>query len=177
MSNPDTENEIWKQLRKKWADLDASGHQVKVEFKLVTDPKDKNRVLSIDVVQKIDDETITETVQHIAREAYAPLGIADVSMEQLKEIYGQTIYNLHCETGQEDATLIVTMSPTSSISGEVRAVLEKKDSGSKKSIEVNYSHYYILNALREKMVEMLGTEWSKVKAIYQQDELEFYFEY
>jgi hypothetical protein len=177
VNNPDNNIEFWKQLRKKWAELDASGHQLKVEFKFVTDPKDRNKVLAIDVIQKIDEEIVTETVQHIAKEGYVPLGIADASIEHLTEIYKQTICQLHRDAGHKDATLIVTMSPTSPISGEVRAVLEKKESNNKTIIEVNYSQYYILNALREKMIEMKKDEWSKVKAVYQQNELTFYFDY
>ena len=177
MNKSDINLEIWKQLKKKWADLDANGHQVKIEFKLITDPKDKNKVLTIDVIQKIDDELLTDTIQQIAGEAYAPLGIADTSMERLADIYKQTLRQIHHEIGQRDDTLIVTMSPTSPTSGEVRAVLEEKEPRSKKSLEVNYTHYYILNALREKMIELKGVTWKRVNAIYQQDNLKFYFEY
>jgi hypothetical protein len=177
MNNPGIDLHIWEQLRKKWADLDSKGHQVKVEFKLITDPKDVNNVLIIDVVQNIDNEPITETVQHVAKEAYTQLGIADVSLERLIEIYMKTMQQLHHNVGQRDAILIVTMCPTSSISGEVRAVLEKVDQVSQKGIQINYQHYYILNAMREKMTEKLGDEWGQVRAVYQRDELEFYFEY
>jgi hypothetical protein len=175
MNEPDLE--IWKQLRKKWADLDASGHHININIKLITDPKDKNKVLTIDVVQKIDEETVIETVQHIAKEAYGPLGIANASIQYLKEIYKKKMYELFHEAEQLDASLIVSMSPTSPTSGEVRAVLEKMNTENKKSIEVDYSHYYILNALREKMMETQGIECGQVKAVYKNDELEFHFEY
>ncbi len=177
MNNPGIDLEIWKHLRKKWSDLDASGHQVSVQFKLITDPHVTNKVLAIDVIQKIDDETFTETVQHIAGEAYMTLGIADTSTEHLAEIYKQTLRQIHSQNGQKDAVLIVSMSPTSPTSGEVQAVLKKKDPASKKNLEVNYIHYYILNALREKMVEIKGAAWNKVNAVYQQDDLKLYFEY
>jgi hypothetical protein len=177
MNNPGIDLKIWEQLRKKWADLDSKGHQIKVEFKLITDPKDENSVLIIDVVQNIDNEPITETVQRVAKEAYTQLGIADVSLERLIEIYMKTMQQLHNDIGQRDATLIVTMSPTSPTSGEVRAALEKADHGTQESILINYRHYYILNAMREKMMEKLGDEWRQVRAVYQRGELEFYFEY
>ena len=73
--------------------------------------------------------------------------------------------------------LIVTMSPTSPTSGEVRAYLEKPDVSVKSSILVNYRHYYMLNALRDRMIESLGESWSQVRAVYHAGDLEFYFEY
>ena len=84
---------------------------------------------------------------------------------------------LHRQTRQRDAALIVTMSPSSSTSGEVRGFLEKPGADSKSNVVVNYKHYYVLNALREKMIELLGDSWSKVRAVYRPDELQFYFEY
>jgi hypothetical protein len=177
MNNPGIDLEIWEQLRKKWADLTASGHKVKVEFKLIADPKDEDKILMIDVIQSIDDEIVTETVQKSAGEAYATLGITGLSIEQLVDIYKKIMDQLHRQTKERDATLIVTMSPSSSTSGEVKAFLEKSDSDSKNNILVNYKHYYILNALRERMIEILGDAWSKVRAVYRPEELEFYFEY
>ena len=177
MNNPGIGLEIWKQLRQKWDTLDAAGHHLKIEFKLVTDPTDKNKILLIDVIQYIDEETITETVQHIAKEAYTPLGITNASMEQLIGIYRKLLCQAHPNTGKDDSTLIVTMSPTSATSGEVRAVLERANLQGKSCIQVDYRHYYILIAIREKMSEILSIEWSKVKAIYRQDQLDFYFEY
>jgi hypothetical protein len=177
MNNPGIDLEIWKQLRKKWTDLDASGHKVKVEFKLIADPNDENRILVIDVIQNIDDQIVTETVQRTAGEAYATLGISGLSMERLVEVYKNIMHQLHRQAKQRDAALIVTMSPSSSTSGEVRGVLEKPGSDAKGSVLVNYRHYYILNALREKMIELLGDGWSKVRAVYRPEELEFYFEY
>jgi hypothetical protein len=87
MNNPGIELEIWKQLKAKWAELDAKGHKLKIEFKLITEPDDKSKVLVIDVIQHIDNETVTETVQRKAGEAYAILDIAGLSMERLIGIY------------------------------------------------------------------------------------------
>lgn len=177
MNNPGIDLKIWEQLRKKWTDLDASGHQVKVEFRLIADPKDENKILMIDVIQNINDETVTETVQKSAGEAYATLGIAGLSMEQLVDVYKKIMDQFHHQMKQHDAALIVTMVPSSSTSGEVRASLENPGSDLKNNIFVNYKHYYVLNALREKMIELLGDGWSKSRAVYRPDELEFYFEY
>ena len=177
MNNPGIDLEIWKQLRRKWAHLDESGHKVKVDFRLIADPGDENKILVIDVVQNINDELITETVQRNAGEAYATLGIVGLSMEDLVEVYKKMMHQLHRQAKQRAAGLIVTMTPNSSTSGEIRGYMEKPDSDIKSSVLINYQHYYILNALRDRMIELVGEDWSMVKAIYHSDDLEFYFEY
>jgi hypothetical protein len=173
MNNPGMDLEIWKNLRKKWADLESSDHKVSVEFQLLSDPNVKNNIFAIDVVQKIDDGVVVETVQRNAGEAYTALGIDRLSAEQLEETYVDIASSLH----EQGATLTVTMSPTSSTSGELRGVLEKYDPDVKSSIPVNYHHYYILNALREKMTQQLGKSCSKVTAVYRGENVEFSFDY
>jgi len=37
MNNPGIDLETWKQLREKWTELDAAGHKIKVDFKLISD--------------------------------------------------------------------------------------------------------------------------------------------
>jgi len=178
MNNPGIDLKIWEQLRQKWDVLNAGGHKVKVEFKLITDPNDEKKVLLIDVIQNIDNEMVTETVQKSSREAYPVLGLDGLSMESLVAAYKEKMKKLHRQAGgKRDSTLVVTMSPSSATSGEVIATLEEKDSNAKNSVLVNYIHYYILNAMREKMVEIVGDSWSRVKAVYKSEELEFYFEY
>ena len=177
MKNPGMDLEIWKELRRKWADLDAQGHKLKVDFKLIADPQDKNKILVIDVIQQIDGEPITETVQRNAGEAYATLGIVGLSIERLVEVYKKMMEQLHRETQKRDMDLIVTMSPTSLTSGEVRAYLTKSDAPAKNNVQVNYRHYYVLNALRDKMIDQLGENWSEVRAVFHAGDLEFYFEY
>ena len=178
MNNPGIDMNIWEQLRKKWDDLNSGGHNVKIEFKLITDPNDENKVLLIDVIQNIDNEMITETVQKTAREAYAILGVDGLSMESLVAAYKVKMQKLHRQSGgKRDSILTVTMVPSSPTSGELRGTLEEKDSGITSSVLVNYIHYYILNAMREKMIEIIGDSWSEVKAVYRWEELEFYFEY
>jgi hypothetical protein len=177
MNNPGIDLEIWNQLRKKWTELDAKGHKLEIEFKLISAPEDKNKILVIDVVQHIDGETITETVQRNAGEAYDTLGVAGLPMERLVAVYKGMIKQLHRQANQRDMDLIVTMSPTSTTSGEVRAYLKRPDNSAQNSVLVNYRHYYVLNALREKMIEVLGEAWTRVRAIYHDGGLEFYFEY
>jgi hypothetical protein len=178
MNNPGIDFKIWEQFKKKWANLDASGRQVKVEFKLITTLREENKVLAIDVIQHIDSELVTETVQHIAGEGYELLGIAGLSMERLVEVYKGMMNRLMKEHGQyKDMALTVTMTPTSIVSGQVNGIIEKIDASVRNSILVNYRHYYVLNALREKMIEALDDEWSKVTAVYRSGELEFYFDY
>ena len=177
MNNPGIDLEIWKQLRKKWSDLDASGHKLKVDFQLIAHPNDAKDIMAIDVIQHIDDELVTETVQRSAGQAYAALGIAGLSAERLVEVYKEMIGELHQQAKLRDMDLIVTMTPTSPASGELRGHLEKADAPVRSSVLINYQHYYVLNALRDKMIERGGEGWSKVKAIHHSGDLEFYFEY
>jgi hypothetical protein len=179
MNNPGIDLEIWKQLQTKWTDLDASGHTLKIDFKLISDPNHENNILAIDVVQNIDKKTVIETVQRIAGEAYGVLGIAGLSMEQLVEVYKETMRQLHHETKPRvfDMDLVVTMSHHSATSGEVDGLLVHPDAPVQSSVSVDYRHYYMLNALREKMIESTGDAWHSVRATYHSGDLEFYFEY
>ena len=176
MNNPGIDLAIWKRLRKRWAELEKARYKLKIDFHLLADVDDENNILAIDVIQNINDELITETVQRRTGEAYVTLGIAGLSMESLVEVYKEMMHQLHQQTQQKDADLIVTMSPSSPTSGEVRGYLEDGRSDIKSSVLVNYQHYYMLNALREKMIESAGEGWSKVRAVYRSGDLEFYFE-
>ena len=178
VNNPGIDRATWERLKHKWSELNKNGHKLTVEFRLIADPKDDRNILAIDVIQNVDSEIITETVQRKAGEAYATLGIAGLSQERLVEVYKEMMHQLHRQTGQnKELDLIVTMSPSSPLSGEIRGYTEKRGSGEKSSVSVNYQHYYILNALREKMIESTGDGWSKVKAVFRSGDLEFYFEY
>lgn len=176
MNNPGIDTATWESLRKRWSELESAGHKLEIEFQLIADPKDEENIFAIDVIQHIDEDVVTETVQRHAGEAYATLGIAGLSLERLVAVYKEMIKQLHHQqVGWADVDLVVMMSPSSEASGEIRGYLEK--SNGKSSVFVNYQHYYMLNALREKMIEMLGDSWSKVRAVYSSDSLEFYFDY
>jgi len=177
MNNPGIDLAIWEQLRKKWSELERAGHKLKIDFHLIADVNNGENVLAIDVIQNINDDVITETVQQKTGEANAKLGIAGLSMEQIIEVYKKMMKQLHREFKQRDADLIVTMSPTSPASGEVRGYLEKPNSEAKHYVAVDYRHYYVLNALRERMIELVGNGWSKVRAVYRSGNVEFHFEY
>ncbi len=131
MNNPGMDFEIWEQLRKKWIDLDAKGHELKIDFQLIADPIEEHNILAIDVIQYIDGKPVTETVQHNLDEVYGALGIG----------------------------------------------LEVPDAPVQSSVLVNYQHYYVLNAIRDRMTEMLGKSWKQVRAVYHSGNLEFYFDY
>jgi hypothetical protein len=165
MKNPGMDFEIWKQLRKKWTDLDASGHQVKVDFQLIAHPAEPKDIIAIDVVQHIDGKPVTETVQHRAGEAYAALGIAALSGEQLTGILSGMMEQLRDQSGREDAAVTLTLTPTSSTSGEVVGMLGQSP------VQVSYQHYYVLNALRELMIEASGKRVNRVSALYQAGDL------
>jgi hypothetical protein len=131
----------------------------------------------IDVIQKIDDDVVVETVQKNAREAYPVLGIDGLSMEQLIQTYKKLIHSLWAQFKHWDATLTITMTPTSPTSGELHAVLEKQSPDTKLNIPINYRYYYILTALRERMIEQLGENWCKVRTVYRDERVDFYFEH
>ena len=177
MNNPGIDIAVWDRLKKKWAELDSSGHKVEIEFKLIVTDKNEDKAIAIDVVQKIDDEFITETVQREVGEANDYLGIACLSKERILEICKQEMQKLLIQKNKPFAHLYVTMTPKTSISGEVKAYLEEREENKKSSVQVNYQHYYLLNALRDKMVETVGDGWKRVEAVYGQGALEFYFEY
>ena len=177
MNNPGMDFEIWKGLRRKWTELDARGHNVKVEFQMVAHPGEKEDVLAIDVVQHIDGKPVTETVERQAGEAYAALGIAGLSMERLVEVYKEMLGQLGSRSKVSNIDVIVTMSPTSETSGELTGLLAMPDAPVQSPVQVNYQHYYVLNALRERMSEMLGERWSQVRAVYHDGNVEFHFEY
>lgn len=173
MNNPGVDVETWQGLRKKWAELDAAGHTVKIDFQLLADPQDDKNILAIDVVQHIDEDVITETFQRRAGEAYETLGIAGLSLERLTAVYQELLEQLRQQQAVQDTTLIVTMSPTSPTAGEVRGYVER--SGVRSNLPVNYQHYYMLVAMREKMIETTGEAWSSIQAVYDAGNLEFYF--
>src|SRR5690349_497144 len=119
LDNPGMDRAIWERLRNTWTELDMRGHKVTVEFRLVGDPKDEKNILAIDIIQHIDGEIITETVQRNAGEAYLTLGIAGLSREQLEEVYKGMMRELHRQLGlKKDVALVVTMCPGSPVSGE-----------------------------------------------------------
>jgi hypothetical protein len=179
LNNPGIDLEIWEQLKKKWSDLVAEGHQIKVDFKLIAHPNNENNILAIDVIQTIDEKVVVETVQRVVREAYAALSIAGLSMERLVEVYKEMMRQLHYHAKPHDfdMDLVVTMSHHSANSGEVEGLLVHPDAPVQSSVPVNYRYYYVLNALWEKMTESTGDAWSKVRAVYHSGDLEFYFEY
>ena len=116
MNNPGMDLEIWERLKKKWAELQSAGHKLEIEFRLITDPEDEDNVLAIDVIQTIDDDVFTETVQRNAKEAYAALGIAGLSMERLVEVYKEIMRQLFRQAKTREGKLIVTMSGSSHLS-------------------------------------------------------------
>jgi hypothetical protein len=176
MKNPGIDLTVWKQLKEKWIKLDANGHSLKIDFRLVTNASEKDKTLAIDVVQTIDDEIIVETVQRRKAEAYAALGISELSVEGLKDVFKEMMAQLHGGSGRPESDLVVTMSPTSETSGEVTGYLQSHDEPVKQAVLTNYQYYYVLNALREKMIEQLGEGWKRVKTVYKPGVVEFYFE-
>jgi len=177
MNNSGIDVTIWKQLRKKWIQLDASGKSLKVDFKLITTDAEKDKTLAIDVVQTINDEVYIETVQQNAGEAYSILGIDGLSRKELVQMYKKMLHELYRRVEQEDVDLVVEMTPHSPTSGETKGYLQQPGTGLKTSVMLNYQHYYVLSAIREKMIELAGDGWSQAKAVYHASDVKFYFDY
>lgn len=177
MNNPDMDFEIWKQLRQKWTDLDASGHRLKIDFQLVAHPAEENNVLAIDVVQHIDGNPVTETVQREAGEAYAALGIANLSMEQLAEVLKGMMEQLRSQSDLSNVVVEILMSSTSPTSGELSGLLVAPEAPSQTPVLLNHRYYYVLSALRDRMAETGGKRWNRVRASYSGGELDFQFDY
>ena len=178
MNNPGMDPENWKRINQKVDALASAGHMVKVTYKLIKSAEDKDKILLIDVIQNIDGEIVTETVEQHPDEGYAAIGIAGFSMEHLVGLYNEWIRKLLIQShGKQHDTLIVSMSSISPTSGELKGILIKPESNLQSSVQVNYMHYYILNALREKMVEAVGDRCTQVKAVYASQALDFYFDY
>lgn len=174
MKNPGIDLATWENLRKRWVKLDATGHMLKVDFHLIGNPQKEMDILVIDVVQHIDEEVVTETVQRKAGEAYETLGIAGLSVERLVKVYREILEKLYSQQAKPgDTTLVVTMSSRSQTSGEIRGYIQSPNVQS--SLPVDYQHYYVLNALREKMLEVTGIGWSKMRVVYDGSSLKFYF--
>jgi hypothetical protein len=177
MNNPGIDFAIWERLRKKWTELQLAGHKLEIEFRLIADPESKESILAIDVIQKVDNEILVETVQRTAGDAYTILGIAGLSMEDILKKYKELMRQLYRQVRAQENAIVITMMPTSLTSGEVSGFVEKPNSDMKNSVVANYQHYYMLTALREKMVDVTKDGWKTVKAIYRSDALEFYFDY
>jgi hypothetical protein len=177
MNNPDFDIAIWEQLRKKWAQLDESGKSVRVDFQLIHTDAEKDKTLAIDVIQTIDEEIVVETVQRNAGEAHETLGISGLSTEELVQAYKKMLHELYRRSGAEDTDLIVEMTPHAATAGESTGYLQQAGSDLKKSVPLNYQHYYVLNTLREKMIGLPRDHWSRVKAIYHAGDVEFYFDF
>ena len=84
MNNTVIDLSIWERLKKKWIELDANGQNIEIEFKLIVTGRDEEKTLAIDVIQKIDEEIFTETVQRVEGEAYKTLGIDGTSCRSLQ---------------------------------------------------------------------------------------------
>ena len=176
MNNPGMDRSTWERLRNKWAEQQSSGQQLAVEFRLLADPKDEKNILAIDVLQTLNNEALTETVQRKAGEAYASLGIEGQSKAALIDACRDLMQQLYNQAAQKEAELVMTMTPTSSTSGETRAYAGAENPSARRSLPVNYRHYYLLTALREKLRNAAEDNSNSIKAVYRSGELEFYFD-
>ena len=105
------------------------------------------------------------------------MGITGMSMENLVATYKKILQRVHPRPYQPDIKLVITMSPSSPSSGELKAFLVSSDGVIQNSILITYQHYYMLNAIRNKLTEIVGEKCSQIKAVFCQGELDFFFEH
>jgi hypothetical protein len=165
MNNPGLKEEIWTDLRQKWAGLVDEGHTVKVEFNILKDPKDENRDLAIDVAQYIDGEWVVQTVQRQAREAYAVIGIEGLMLDQLINLAGHVVDSItepitSRETYDDEMHLFMKhISPeTSEIYGYVIS-----ETGEKIGVRPNYQHYYVINEILEQISKIMKEKYREIQ--------------
>jgi len=165
MNNPGLKEEIWTDLRQKWAGLVDEGHTVKVEFNILKDPKDETRDLAIDVAQNIDGEWVVQTVQRQARGAYAVIGIGGLGLDQLITLAGQVVNSVtEPVTGQGtyDDEMHLFMKRNSPETSEIYGHIISK-TGEKVGVRANYQHYYVLNEILEQTSKIMKEEYSEIQ--------------
>jgi hypothetical protein len=165
MNNPGLKEEIWTDLRQKWAGLVAEGHSLKVEFNILKDPKDETRDLAIDVAQNIDGEWVVQTVQRQARGAYAVIGIEGLMLDQLINLAGHVVDSITEPLTSREAyddemhLFMKSISPeTSEIYGHVIS-----KTGEKMGVRANYQHYYVLNEILEQISKIMKEEYAEIQ--------------
>ena len=135
-----------------------NGRDVNVEFNVLKDPQDASRDLAIDVAQNIDGEWVVQTVQQKAGEADPVIGIEGLGLDQLVELAGSVVDSLTTEeTRQAEMHLVLKrISPeTSEIHGHIVT-----PAGERSGVRANYRHYYVLNAILEKMAAITRETYS-----------------
>ena len=171
--------ENWQRLTQRWEEIRSTGHTLELRYRRIVAPDDENRTQVIDIIQNIDGDLFIETVECSTGEVEAVLEINHLSLEGLQKEYEVLLKNLLLkQPDHHDTHLVVTMIPTSPSTGEISCYLERPTGRS--NVQLNYRHYYMLKALREKMSSIVGESCSRVQAIYQSGmfgNLEFYFDY
>lgn len=171
--------ENWQRLTQRWDEIRSTGHTLELRYRRIVAPDDEYRTQVIDIIQNIDAEVFIETVECSKGEVEAILETNNLSLEGLQNEYQVILKNLLMkQPDHHDTHLVVTMMPTSQSSGEISCYLERPTSRS--NVQLNYQHYYMLKALREKMSSIVGESWVRVKVIYRSgmfSNLEFYFDY
>lgn len=171
--------ENWQRLTRHWDELITAGRTVELHYRRIVAPDDENHTQVIDIIQNIDGELFIETVECSTGEVEAILETNNLSLEGLQKEYGTMLEQLLLKLPEHhNVHLIVTMIPTSQNTGETSCYLERPTGRS--NVQLNYRHYYMLKALREKMNTIVGESWVRVQVIYHPgmfSNLEFYFDY
>ena len=165
MNNPGIKDEIWLALRRKWDRLVAEGHTLKVEFNILTDPKDESRAFAIDVAQNIDGEWVVQTVQRQVQEAYPVIGIEGAGLNQMFYLADRAVNSVtEPTTGREtyEDEMHIFMRRISPESSEIHGHVVSK-TGEKVGIRASYRHYYVINEILEQIAKIMKEEYTEIQ--------------
>ena len=165
MNNPGVKEETWSALRQKWDRLAAEGHTLKVEFNILTDPKDESKALAIDVAQNIDGEWHVQTVQRQAQEAYPVIGIEGAGLNQLINLADRVVDSVTepiTGRGTYDDEMHIFMKRISPETSEIHGHVISK-TGEKIGIRANYHHYFVLNEILEQISKLMKEEYAEIQ--------------
>lgn len=159
--NPGIEKDIWEDLNQKWRNLKDKGHNIEVDFQLITDPDDASSVLAIEVQQKIDSERVMLVVQNKVGEAHSTLGIKNMSIEKLMDIFEKQ--NQYQRIHGSSITTAVKFIDQKT--GEIRKndAPHKNERGT--NLQPSYNDYYLLDAIREETERLVGESITEIQVI------------
>ena len=163
LDNPGIEESMWKALSQKWNDLVANGHDLDIDFQLITDPSVSSLVFAIDIQQRIDDKWIVQTFQREKNEAAKNLGIQDMSLDELINIVKKRLQKNKHHLPQAKTVTFARFYGEKTRETRKIEVFEKNNQ--EYSVKTSYFDYYILNAIREKIADLTGNIVSEIQVV------------
>ena len=176
-NNPGIDESMWKALNQKWSNLVTNEHNLEIDFRLITDPSDSSFVLAVDIQQKIDGNWTVQTVQRERNEASRILGIHDMSLDELINVFKKRLKEYKHHLPQAE---IVTFAQFhGEKTGETRKIEISQENNEEYSVQTSYADYYILSAIGEKIAELTGDIVSEIQVVknFPTSGIEYYFIY